>query len=556
MARIVTFNNRTVFEPGVYARVLGAVEAPIEEASFGNLLFIDTGNHSDQYGYGAGVNGELSQNQVYQFNNANDFKNAVGGGLLWDLVTYLFKPSSDNRVRGISSLFYIRAATTVAPLVSFTFTGGGTNGGILAFNSKVEGIAGNGVASGANSSLSRGFSALMVGGVLDTSKFKIQFKRGTYRGLDDTVTPNELYNGIAEGDTEPEIILETPEFSNVQEVIDWANVNTEFGNWFSLDSTTGVAGTGVVDAADLTANATEKLFSGGTQTFATQDLTDALEAVTELDYTFVMCDRFGSDATASQISAIYSHIENNARFEKFLVVGGGRDADTFNDPTDTVTPDHSAQIAGFYDSSKVYVVHSDIFRANFNGSAARRYNVLYHAAMVAGRNAGLAPQVPTVWAELDLLYPVHELSRNERQIAIQSGVTHLRNVPQRGGFVINDDINTRQENSQDIYGDGTSPHGSIMRIISLLNKELILNLESNFIAGANVNVANPLDVKNYIERYLRDRTAAPNEDDLIISYQNVAVTLQGSDYTVSYAFVPNGPVKRFFVTGFLLPISL
>ena len=556
MAKPIIFNNRVVIEPGVYAQLKGAVQKPIEGVSFGNLLWIDTGNLTPEWGFGAGVNGEINQNKIYQFTNVRDFKDAVGGGIPWDLMTYMFKPSADVRVSGIDSLFYIRAATTTAASASYTFTGGGSNGGTILFKSKVEGIAGNGVANGPGATplLTRGFEAIMVAGTIDTSKFKFQFYRGAWRGQDTTVTPNEYIDGLAESAvSRKDLILETIEFDNLNDFVTWATNDSTFQTWFDFTSTIPGGSDGSVDNADLVANSTRKLFTGGTQTFGAQDLVDALSAVSELDYTFVMCDRNGQ--VDSTLVSIWEHIENTALYEKFLMIGGGANRDAFNDPSDTVNPSHSVQIAERFDSSKVYVAHSDFYGPTINGDRLRRYSSIYTAAMMAGRMLGLEPQVPVTWLDINVTRMEHDMSKQEREISIQNGVLHIRDVPQRG-LVIGQDINTKQDNTQDIYVDGTSPHGSIMRISSALNKGIVQNIGNNFIAGQNVNTASPEDVKAYVQGYLISRTASATADNLIISFQNVTVTANGSDYKVSYAFTPNGPINRIFVTGFILPINI
>lgn len=558
MPKVINFNGRQIIEPGAYARTLGAVEKAIEGASFGSVLIIDTGNLSSAYGWGSGVNGEKDQNlkSVYAFESLNSFQTAIGGGVLWDIARFLFKPARDIGVAGVERVLYVKAATTTAASVDFVPTGGGSDGGSITFKTVVEGTAGNGVEnSNEGNGLSAGFGITMAAGVLDTSKFKLQFWRGTYRGLDTTVTPNVLINNIAETDAVPELIVESPEFDNIQTLIDWANTNETFLSWFYISAST-VTGTGDVDAADLAANSTLAPFSGGSVTADGDDMDAALAAVQEEDYTFVMTDYFGAEATDTNNDKVLSHIVNEAVYEKFLVVGGGRDADTFNDPLDVADQEHSVQIAQYYDSARVYVVHSDIEARVLGGSGTRKYSVFYHAAMALGRMAGVEPQVPITWADIDVTGVIHEMGQRDREIAVQSGVMHLRYVEERGGYVVNLDQNTLQSNEDDILPDGTSYHGSIMRITSLLNKELVKECRRRFIAMNNVNTASPEDVRVFVETYLAQRTALATEDNLILSFQNVTVQVNGSDYEITYGFVPNGPVSRFFITGFMLPISL
>jgi hypothetical protein len=93
-----------------------------------------------------------------------------------------------------------------------------------------------------------------------------------------------------------------------------------------------------------------------------------------------------------------------------------------------------------------------------------------------------------------------------------------------------------------------------MRIAALLNKELKLNMENQFV-GQNANNASPADVKSFTEGYLSVRTATATEDNLILWSGNVTVSLSGTDMQVQYAFRPNGPVNRIFITGVMLNVE-
>lgn len=558
MASIVNFNNRAIIEPGVYARTLGTVETVLPQGQSNILLWIDTGNLNTSNGFGGGIAGELTSGKpaVYFFSKAEDVKKAVGGGILYGLADVLFKPTKSLNVPGIGGIYYVRAATTVAASVTFAFTGGGANGGSFVIKSKTEGLAGNGASNGSGSSLSQGFAAHMKAGRLDTTKFRIVFYRGSYTGLNTTVTPNVAFNGIVESQTLPIEILETPEFNNATELAYFFSTDAKFNAYFKATTAT-VSGTGAITSADLTTNSAIKLFSGGTQTFATTHLDTVLESVNELDYTFVMTDRFGSTITDSYCQKIVNHIKTGSDYEQFFIAPAGLDKNTADDPLDTTNPQHSVQVAQYYNTPRVYVVHGDVYRKSpVAGQTNYRYNVLWTAALMCGRMAGVPPQVPVTWLDIDIEGVLHDCSKKERERFIQTGVLHLRNVSDVGGWVINQDINSMQNNIQDVYPDGTSPQGSIMRIVSSLNKGAIQGLRATFIAGRNVNTSSPIDLKLWMQNYLQQNVATAQSDDLILDFKNVTVDLQGSDYYVNYSFTPNGPINRIFLTGFMLPVSL
>ena len=106
-----------------------------------------------------------------------------------------------------------------------------------------------------------------------------------------------------------------------------------------------------------------------------------------------------------------------------------------------------------------------------------------------------------------------------------------------------------------INPDGTSFEISVMRIGAQLNKEMVLNMRPLFV-GNNIGSATPADVKVFVEGLLISRTATDLTDNLIISFKNVTVRLVEDYYEIKYGFVPNGPINKLFVTGFMLDANL
>jgi hypothetical protein len=145
MATSFTFNNEVVRLPGSYSQFSSGVTNPPLSLSFGNILLIDTGSGAG-YGAGAGVAGELSSDMdaVYTVDNLRDFRSAVGGGILWDIAANLFQPNGAGGGNGVSKIFYVRAATTLAASATLVLTGGGSNGGSITIKAKNEGVVGNG----------------------------------------------------------------------------------------------------------------------------------------------------------------------------------------------------------------------------------------------------------------------------------------------------------------------------------------------------------------------------------------------------------------------------
>lgn len=544
MPSIVSFNGKSIVEPGAYSRIVGGETNPPIQASFGNVLLIDTGSMAG-FGYGSGIVGDLQSgpNSIYKYANLDDFRQAVGGSVMWDASKFLFKPSRNAGFRGINSITLIKAATTTKGTATYTWVGGGANGGVFAIHPKVEGVAANGVTNGTSGLIERGFGMRMSAGTLDAAKFVVEFYRGSFRGLDYNSIP---FNNIAASEALPELIIKSIEFTNIAELIAWAQTSRAFNSWFVLASTTAAAGTGVVDAADLAASTGNKLVAGGTETYGAGDLQKVFQQIAEYDYSFILCDKYEANMDDTVNFQILAHVQQDSEFKRILVIGGGKDETEYDDTLTTTAS---------FDSELVHVCYSRTWKKDISSVVGKRYYpTIYHACAYLGRIAGQQPQTPATFKDLDFDGVLHEMTKSQRERALLGGVVHQRYVDGIG-WVINQDVNTKQANELDIYEDGTSPHGTIMRIAHQLNKELVINLRSKFV-GLNANTASPADVKAFAEGYLKLRTATSIDDNLILSFQNVRVQLRGSDYDVKYGFVPNGPVNRFFVTGFMFNVDL
>lgn len=549
MPKTVIFNGKTVVEPGAYSRIIGGETNPPDQVSFGKVLLIDNGSNQD-YGWASGIKGELENglNAIYEFTSIEDFREALGGGIFYQAAKWLFKPSKDSRIKGVDSIYYVRAATTTGATATYTFTGGGANGGVFTIKTKAEGTSSNGtLVPLSTTNISRGFAMNMVAGVVDSTKFKINFIRGSFRGNDQNGIPFDNTTIEVAGQN-PDLLVESVEFNNIQELFDWAATDETFNSYFTIETMT-LNGTGVVDAADLTANTAINLFAGGTTTYGATDYLDVFRNIDELDYSYILTDKYEDDADDAFNSLIQAHVEIDSEFQRIIVIGGGKDSTQF-DQTGGSIP-----VATTQNSPLVHVVHSRVYGADPNIVGGRReYTSFVHAAAYLGLIAGNEPQVPATFKSLDFDDVVHRLDKQQRVTALQRGVIHQRDVANLG-MVINQDVNTMQRNTNDIYEDGTSPHGSIMRISMIINREITFELREKFV-GQNANLASPADVKSAVESYLNRQVALKTDDGKLLSFRNVKVDLTGSDYKISYGFVPNGPVNRLFITGFMFNVNI
>lgn len=550
MATSFYFNGRRRTLPGVYSRIVSGRQNPPLDLDYGNVLIIDNtaSGVSNQTASGirggSGVAGELNQNKdsIYRLTNLSDFREFVGHGWWWKAAEFLFRPNGSDP--GVSNVYVIKPATTTASNLAFTGTGGGSNGGTFRFKTRDEGTEANG--SLTSTKLTKGYAYSIITGRVDTNKWIFQTWRGTYKGLhSDGIAYDEI--DVTTASNSPELLAESPEFDNIQELIDWANSDTIFGSYFVLDSdNSSVTGTGAIDQADVTAVAGFNVSTGGSETY--DQLNAALEAVKDLDYNFVITNFNNASRTPhadSNILSIKGHIETEAKYDKFLVVQG--------DDTDITRDVTSAES---FDSDRVILVNSSIRKVSqATNDGFRTWDSLFHMAYIVGRLAGLPPQVPLTFKGIDIDGITTTLNETQQTTALNAGIITTYFDSDFRQFIVLQDVNTLQSNQNTLNPDGTSHVIQFRRIAAQLNKELIVNSKLQLLsdpAGVNRNTLSEQDVVNWTRSSLERKIATDNEDNLILSYQNVVATRNQDAYFITYEFVPNDEIRILFFTGFAL----
>ena len=545
------FNNQEVKIPGAYSTIKSGIKNPALQLAFGNALIIDTGLGAS-FGGGSGINGVIQNGKdaIYTFDNIRDFQQFVGGGPWFKLAEPLFFPGG-GATSGISSLTFVRAATTAVATATYTWVGGGVDGGTFAVNPRTEGLAGNGVEN-VSSVLTQGYAMTMEAGVVDPAKFIVKLFRGRFTGLDTLISPDgDPIDGTAAVDlTIATLLAQSIEFDNVQEIIDWANGDADFQEHFRLDATTVVAGTGLVDAADLAASTGNTLAVGGTETYASTDLDDALDAMVDLNFDFILANDEGDDAVSTDNLRILSWIIAETKIKPDIYIGGGLDSLKFGQALGSLPS------AASLNSQHVTVVHGGVKKTFNNALGFKSYNAIYHAAVVMGREAGLEPQVPTTFKALGIDGSLHSLIDKEINQALDGGV--LTSRLEGSTFDVTKGINTLQVNDFLVNPDGTTHSKAVARIVRQLNKELIINSKNTLLknpAGVNRNTLSSEDVVAFVEGYLKTKTARRADDNIILSFEQVTAVVVGDAFNVTYAVEPNFEVSFIFFTGFLLDPS-
>ena len=549
MATKVFFDNKQISLPGAYATIKSASNTPPITANYGRVLVIDNGQGAT-FGGGSGISGDLASgaDSIYRFSKLQDYQSFLKGGIFWKAAQGLFKPYQ--RELGASEILHVKAATTTKATMTFTATGGGSNGGTFKVNPRDEGVIANGVqtGSGASAHLDKGYGYTIVTGVKDTDKWIFKIWLGAWKG---DYTDSIAYDEIDKADTTAQLVVASPEFNNIQELIDWGTNDSSFNAYFKLDATSAVAGDGTVAASDISGLSGYQLASGGTETYSTDALDTVLETVQEVDYAILLSDQYGTanyDSAAS--SKMFVHLRDEAKFSKFMIVGGGADEDEF-----TAT-DGSIDIAEYFDNIHAIVAHSNIKETSQRGSDGFRYwNTLIHAAYVAGRMAGLEPQIPLTNKALGIDGVVHNLTKSQKELALDSGVHVAAYNEYTDTFSIVQSVNTLQNNTYQINADATSFSTQIMRIVSQINRELVINVNAELLAaprGVNVNTLGEGTLLNWTKKYLQSRVASGGDDDLLLSWSDVTVERSEDNYFVNYKIEVNGETTKIFFTGFLL----
>lgn len=548
MASKVFFNGRGIILPGTYSTIKSGLNNPPQNLDYGKILVLDTGLGAS-YGGGSGIDGENSNgvDSIYEFTGIQDYRNFLKGGYLWAAAEPLFKPKGS--LPGVSTVYHVRAASTTSASVIFAPTGGSTNGGTVTIKVKDEGLVGNGEVNSTKTELYLGYGFTLEVGVQDSAKFLLKFYKGTYRGK---AADDIDFDETKKTDTKKELLLTSIEFNNMQEVIDWMATDKAFNTVFK-SSAGSVKGSGAITTADLAPLGGVQVFAGGTESYTTNNLDKVFEAIKDLDYTFVLCTDSGSDAQSAYNGKILSHLnDKSTRFEKFMVVGGGADSSEFLSKTTNSTVD----LAKHYNSDRVIAVHSSIKKTSRQSvTGFKVLSSFYHAAAVLGRIAGIAPQVPPTFKALDIDGLVHNLTEREKEIALESGV--LATIYDRDfqDFIILQGVNTLQNNQYLVNPDASSYSIQLKRIVSQINKELIINSKLQLLsqpAGVNRNTLTAKNVEDWVKGYLQRITATSTTDNLILSFRDVSVQTIGDAYNVSYGIVPNTEINKLFFTGFIL----
>jgi len=548
MATKVSFAGKQRILPGVYSTIKSKINNPSIILDYGRVVIIDNGKVNAAYGGGAGIDGELDSraDAIYRFSEIAEFRDFVKGGYFWKLAEPLFFP--DQGAQGVSEIIFAKAATTVAAKDTWSPVGGGSAGGTFIIQVRDEGLIGNGAIDEVTSELITGYGWKVITGRKDTAKWIIQIYVGGFKG--DYSGDSIPFDEIESADSDPRLILESPEFDNVQDLIDWGNDDADFTVHFYMEAGT-VTGTGVIDADDVNTVSGWNLFAGGTESYTSANLTLILDELKDIDFNFLLTDCYGKGDYNDALNTLFeTFVKTDAKFDGIMYIGGG------DDSTEFIAADGSQDIAEYFDSDRMVVVHGGVKTpSNTDPSGFRTWDALYHTAIMLGRTAGLEPQIPLTFKRLNLTGLADKLNTARQEIALESGILTSFFDTDSQDFRVIQGVNSLQNNTYLINSDSTSFSIQLIRIIAQLNRELTIKGKLEILhnpQGVNLSTVSKEYIKNWVESYLQTRVATPTEDDLILSYQDVVVTQDQDTYSITYSVVANTEITKIFITGFLI----
>lgn len=306
-----------------------------------------------------------------------------------------------------------------------------------------------------------------------------------------------------------------------------------------------------ITSTDLTTYVGYTLATGATETYSSTDFDDVLTQIKDLDNTFFLCTDYNTNATALNNSKLLDFVSVQTKYEKYLYIAGGNNKNQLKGTGSGV----SEAITKFFDSDNVVVPHGGSKKAIFGSPNFKVYDSLYFACEALGRTCGLEPQTPITLKSINVDGAVYALTDDDQEFCIKKGILYFYYDTELSQWVIGQGINSLQNNNFLVNEDGTSFSIAVKRICTQLNKEIIYNAKRKFFGGEqgpNRNTITEVDIKTWLEGYLKSRQASTQKDDLIIRFGNINVEVDQDNYFVTYEFVPNFEVSKIIFTGFIL----
>lgn len=535
------FNGKQIKLPGAYSAIKSISPTIFTSATYSKVIIINT---DAKIGFGGSVDGELTKgsDSLYRFRSLQEAQAFFKSGKLWQICDPLFNPSKGDGVNGISELYYINALKTTAPKITPKLSGGGN----LVIKCKDEGSSSNGskVTIDGKEVLKQGYALSIIEGERDKAKYIFQLWLGTFKGL--YSGDNLPYDGISEKSTVPDLVLQSPEVSSIEEFVNWAKSDEDFSNGFSIEE--GYKNS-TLTKEDINNNELVTA-TGGTATYSLTNLEDALKLIKSVDFNVIFSlNVIGGTGSDTINERLKTFVQKETRFVKFLAIPGkstGSISDFKN----------NCEAAKNLNSERVWLIHGTPRKnSSYSPLGYRIYDSTYLTAVIIGRTVGLPPQVPVTFKDLNIDGLEAELDDFQKEDALDFGVLTSVYDEDLETYVVLRGINTLKNNSQIQNPDGSSFSIQITRICAQLNQDLVVNAKKKIFGtntGANVNTVSPEYMEDWTRSFLDQKVATQQQDNIILGYSDVSTVRKQDALYTTYKFETNTEIAFAFFTGFAI----
>lgn len=486
-------------------------------------------------------NGRQIHDMLYEFNTESSLKTFLTGGILWDLAFHLYHPFQGQT--GANKVNYLKASESSPSSTSFTFASGKR----ITLKTIEEGTATVGDNTTVLGKLTKGYAIKLICGTVDITKFKFQFYKGTYKGVDSN---GYLYENksITDAANSPLLLFESNEFTNFSDFITWSLTNESFATYFTVDTTNSDA-SGVVATADLTTYSGYNCFDGGQDSYTTDALTNILSEITTLDYSFILSLEYGNNAWNTNNIAILNYILNQRERGKVSLHIGGQDNKDNRGTSSSTDSTTSCGAAIKFNSSYVTIYHGGDYKLDVTKpTILKPISSIYKAAKCVGLRAGLQPMDSLTYKQIESFKPQDVINnKEEREALIQLGVNITFDVPSIG-HVICLDINSLQSPANLVYQTTDGSNNAISyENVSMQIKQELTNLTIDYftprVIGQRNNQIDTSILLNIYNSFMADRKA----DGLITNFRNLSIVRQGTAYFFYGEYTEPTTIEQIFI---------
>lgn len=548
MATSHIFNGKRYRLPGAYAATKADVTPSAVSADYSHVLVIDTGLCK---GWSAGASSiseheRRSNGGLKRFRSPSDMRDFLKGGPMYPLADALFRPSALRDTPGTSDVFFISAKETKASSLKLIFNDRGdfnddfnndykneeSEYPFIELISRNEGEWGNGVVND-EGGLLIGYGALVEKGVRDPKKYIVNILQGTFTGRkeDDELPFDEIYPK----DAIPRLIAKSPELETYE----------DFEKWFSRDENLHsrfFIGENKLKGKIYMLKDTLLLAEGGSDTYTPKAFEKALDICKNTSAYFIMSDQKLDHANNHRLQSWSS---NEVKFSNVVIIPGGDDSSEFKDTIEATKS---------FNSDNVRIVYNGIKLPSAIGiDGERAYSSFIHAGYLVGREAGLLPQVPMTFKEIDIKDLATPISTEQLEDCLDYGIMTTYYDDDLDRFCCLKGVNTLQNNLQMINPDGSTHSTQCRRIADYINKEMIIDAKRELFTqreGMTTTSLSERFVKDWVVLKLRQKV----DRDLIARFDqaSVEVVRDKDAYFVNYKFAPNHEINFMFLTGFMI----